>query len=47
MKEQKKERYIHGIVPKDSTYQNSKIYNELKSIKGTYRYVKHLTKIYK
>lgn len=31
----KKECYVHGIVPKDSKYQNSKIYNELKAIPGT------------
>ena len=35
MKKHKKEVYRHGIVPKDSTYKNSKIYNELKNIPGT------------
>ena len=35
MKKKNKERYVHGIVPKDSSYQNSKIYNELKAINGT------------
>lgn len=34
-KKNKKEVYRHGIVPKDSSYKNSKIYNELKNIPGT------------
>lgn len=33
--EDKKEQYVHGIVPKDSSYKNSKIYNDLKNIPGT------------
>ena len=35
MKKDKKERYVHGIVPKDSKHKNSKIYNDLKNISGT------------
>ncbi len=34
-KKPQEERYVHGIVPKDSSHKSSKIYNELKAIPGT------------